>query len=69
MASMQKLDSTFNILNKKLSLTGVYDSANINFECLRETIDSYEQKCGKFSDYGLSFVKHFAEACERYQSV
>jgi hypothetical protein len=68
MASMQRYDSIFNSLGKSLSVTGTYDASIINFECLRTTIDTFEEKCGKFSDYGLGFIKFLAEACEKHPS-
>jgi hypothetical protein len=68
MASMQAYDTAFKLFNAKLELNGEYDSANINFECLRTVIDTHEQKCGKFSDYGLQFVKNMAEACEKHEA-
>lgn len=69
MASMQRYDSIFNSLGKNLSVTGIYDASIINFECLRTTIDTFETKCGKFSDYGLGFIKFLAEACEKHPST
>ncbi len=63
MASMERYDSTFKAFDQKLKLDGTYDTANINFSCLREVIDTYEQRCGKLSDYGLMYVKNFVEAC------
>jgi legumain len=68
MASMQRLDSTFSTLQKRLSLTTATYSPDINFNCLRSTVEAYEQKCGKLSDYGLQYVKHFAIACEQFES-
>ena len=53
MASMKQYDSAFNKMSKKLSLKGTYSAEHLNFDCLRKTIDHYEQK----------FVKIFAEAC------
>lgn len=41
-----------------------YDPSNIQFECLKESIDYYESKHGKLSDYGLKYISHFARACE-----
>lgn len=67
MASMQRLDSTFSALQKRLSLGSTYNP-DINFDCLRATVEAYEQKCGKLSDYGLQYVKHFAIACEQFDS-
>jgi legumain len=65
-ASMQKLDAAFSKFDTKLTLNGNYDGENINFGCLRSTVDTYEQKCGKLSDYGLQFVRNFAEACQKH---
>ena len=66
MISMANYDSTFSKFDTTLKLTGNYDAENINFECLRTSIDTYEAKCGKFTDYGLMFAKNFAEACEKF---
>lgn len=66
---MENYDSTFKQFDTQLELNGSYDSANINFSCLRDVIDSYEQKCGKLSDYGLMYVKNFVEACEKYDTL
>mmetsp|Transcript_3277 Transcript_3277/g.3258 ORF Transcript_3277/g.3258 Transcript_3277/m.3258 type:complete len:90 (-) Transcript_3277:53-322(-) len=35
-----------------------------NFECLKASIETYENSCGKLSDYALKHVKHFVRACE-----
>jgi hypothetical protein len=51
-----------------MQLTGSYDSENINFPCLREVMDTYEQKCGRLSDYALQYVKNFVEACEKFET-
>jgi hypothetical protein len=44
-------------------LEGDHEVENINFDCLKNVVESYEEKCGKFSDYGLKFVRNFARAC------
>jgi hypothetical protein len=41
-----------------------YDAKNINFDCLKESIDTFEGKHGRLSDYGLKYIAHFARACE-----
>ena len=69
MKSMQKYDETFSTFASKLSLTGSYDPALINFECLRQSINSYETACGKFTDYGLGYIKYIAQACELHPAV
>ena len=50
-------------------MKGQYNVESVNTPCLRETIEAYESKCGKFSDYGLQFAKNFTEACETYKSA
>lgn len=67
MASMQRYDTAFKNFDTELKLNGKYDSANIEFECLRTVVDSHEQQCGRLSDYGLQFVKNMAEACEKHE--
>jgi hypothetical protein len=68
MESMRKYDQTFNKFAASLSINGNYDAKEINFECLRESINSYEAKCGKFSDYGLGYIKYIAQACQVHAS-
>jgi len=60
---MKRLDTTFGRIEKELGLSEVNEVENINFDCLRKTVDSYEMKCGKLSDYGLKYVKTLAKAC------
>ena len=66
MRSMKQYDDSFNRFAAALSLRNTYDPANINFDCLRNSIHFYEDKCGKFSDYGLMYIKNIAEACENH---
>jgi hypothetical protein len=35
-----------------------------DFDCLRGLINHYEETCGKFSDYGLKYVKYLVKECE-----
>ena len=41
-----------------------YDAKNINFECLKEVIDTFETQKGRFADYGFGKIKYIARACE-----
>lgn len=34
-----------------------------NYDCYRTLIDTFEDGCGKLSDYGLKFAKYFAHTC------
>jgi hypothetical protein len=63
MASMQRIDSIFSKIARNLRLKGKYEAEQINFDCLRPTMEAYEKQCGRLSDYGLIYVKYFAEAC------
>lgn len=67
-ASMKRLDNIFANFDNSLAINGEHDVENINFECLRTVVDNYEMRCGKFSDYGLKFVRNFARACEIFSS-
>lgn len=64
MLSMQRFDDIFSHVQQDLQLKGNYDPYNINHDCLRETMSYFEEKCGRFSDYALIYVKYLAEACE-----
>lgn len=65
MRSMQRFDDIFFHFQEKLGLSGEYDAYHLNFDCNRAAIESFEQKCGRISDYGLLYVKYIAEACQR----
>lgn len=40
-----------------------YDAKNIRFDCLKEVIDNFEVKKGRFTDYGFGYIKFIARAC------
>lgn len=65
---MLRFDTIFSHLKGTLKLPDSYDVANIRFDCLRDIMDSFEDKCGHLSDYGLIYVKYLATACEYHQS-
>jgi hypothetical protein len=35
-----------------------------NFECLKAMVKHTEEKCGRFSDYSLKYVKYLVKECE-----
>jgi len=43
------------------STMGSYDT--IDFECLKTSIDTYEDSCSKLGEYGLQYVKVFVNLC------
>ena len=46
-----------------LRLDGKYNPEIINFECLQPSMEIIEEKCGRLSDYGLTYVKYIAQGC------
>lgn len=64
MRSMQHNDNIFYSLQSELHLTGEYQPESINFDCLKSSIDFFEARCGKMSEYAYQYVKYFAENCE-----
>lgn len=39
-----------------------------NFECLKKSMSTYENYCGKMSDYDLKYVRNLVELCESLPS-
>lgn len=46
----------FNVENK--------ENININFDCLKESVESFRSICNEWSDYSLKYVRTMAIACE-----
>jgi len=36
---------------------------SINFECLKASVSAYENSCGQLSEYGMKYVRVFANLC------
>jgi len=36
----------------------------INFDCLRNAMEIYEENCGKLTEFGLQYVRVFVNLCE-----
>lgn len=67
MQSMRRYDSAFSLLASRLGVTGDYRPELLDFACLRGSVEAFESKCGRFSDYGLGYIKYLAQACESHQ--
>lgn len=39
-----------------------------DFDCLRFMMNTYEENCGRFTDYSLKYVKHLVHVCETESS-
>ena len=63
MRSMQRQDKIYSKLIERYELDGDYDPKNIQFECLRNSIENLEGRCGRTTDYGLMYFKYIAQAC------
>lgn len=60
MKSMQRFDEIFFHFQEIFDLSGQYDAYNLNYECNREALEVFENKCGRLSDYALEYVKFIA---------
>jgi legumain len=67
-SSMKMFEGIFKKFSETLKVSGAYDAHNINFDCLKTSVDGFEAKCGKFTDFGLGFIKYLAHACETIPS-
>ena len=66
MRSMQLNDNIFYSVKHEIGLDGTYDVANINFDCLKDSMNYFEARCGKMSEYAYQYVKLFVESCEKH---
>jgi len=64
MRSVQHNDNIFYSLKTELNLTGEYKAESIDFDCLKSSMEFFEARCGKMSEYAYQYVKYFAENCE-----
>ena len=62
-SSMQMYDNYFKKY-KKIDDTGCDSNYLVDNECLREKIKEFESKNGRFTDYGLQYVKYLAYDCK-----
>lgn len=66
MRSMQHNDNLFYSVRHELGLDGTYDVADIRFDCLKNSMEYFEQRCGKMSEYAYQYVKLLVENCEKH---
>jgi len=62
-ASIQKYDNTFTKIAEQFNLNTNAKVKDIDFACLKQRVALYEELCGKFSDYGLKYVRHIHYTC------
>jgi len=63
--SIEKFDSTFSGLSKMFNLDVTASTGIIDFDCLKTRVAMHEEVCGKFSDYGLKYVKYISLTCSQ----
>lgn len=63
MKSYELVFEEFNSLFNNELILKDYDATNIQYDCLKESIDYFESKNGRLSDYGLTYIKYIARAC------
>jgi legumain len=69
----ERTDATFAALVE--GVTGSLDESLLkfkylprDFECLKASVNAFENKCGRLSDYALKYVKVLANLCEEQHS-
>jgi len=61
--SVERFDNTFSGLSTIFDLNVSVPVGKIDFDCLKTRVAMYEEVCGKFSDYGLKYVKYISLTC------
>jgi len=60
-------DDVFSGIEKFIQHNGF--ATNTDFECYQDLINFYELNCGKFSDYGMKYMRSFYDACDNKENV
>jgi hypothetical protein len=55
-SKVDQIFKQFNVENK--------EEVNIDFKCLKASVDNFKSICKEWSDYSLKYVKTIAIACE-----
>ena len=59
--SRKRFDDIFTIV--KNSTPELSIASNTDFDCYKSMIDHFENKCGKFSDYGMKYMRVLYDIC------
>lgn len=60
-----RVTKIFDLFNEKFSLPKRNYNDKINFDCYREVVKGYEDKCGTLIDRDFKFMTHIANFCTR----
>jgi legumain len=61
--SIQQYDNIFTGLAEQFELNVNAPVKDIKFDCLKQRVNFYEDICGKFTDYGLKYVRTIQYTC------
>ncbi|MEE4248150.1 MAG: hypothetical protein V2I33_22395 [Kangiellaceae bacterium] len=51
-----ELDAIFTDFDNLLGVSGMSPATPNDFDCLRNVLETYEEECGKLSEYGLKKI-------------
>lgn len=68
-ASIQNYDRIFSGVAQEFDLDVNAEVKDINFDCLKQRVSLYEEMCGKFSDYGLQYIRTIHNTCSQGVSL
>jgi len=60
-----RVTKIFELFNKKFNLPKRDYNDNVNFDCYREVVKGYEDKCGTLIDRDFKFMTHIANFCTK----
>jgi legumain len=63
LASIQRFDSRFGGIANRFGLNLDMPIGHIDFDCLKTRVAMYEEVCGRFTDYGLKYVRYLHQTC------
>jgi legumain len=63
--SIRRFDGIFSGMKNLFELRTTASVGHIDFDCLKMRVEMYEVMCGKFTDYGLKYVKYIHATCSQ----
>jgi len=61
--SIQRFDGIFTGFASRFGLNVNEPVGHIDFDCLKARVSMYEEVCGRFTDYGLKYVRYLHQTC------
>lgn len=62
---VKNTDSIFELFNKRFEIANGEIVAKINFDCLRNSVNIYKNKCKIWGEYDLIYARNIAAACNK----